>query len=58
MSEAIKIEIETDITPVVTSILKVYLKPYNDLLGQMLKDGRVTKEELNRLKQQIRDLGQ
>ena len=41
----------------ITSILLAFTKPYNDLLMQMLEDGRLTQEELDRLRQQIREQG-
>ena len=41
----------------VTSILLAFTKPYNDLLIQLLEDGRLTREDLDRLRQQIREQG-
>ncbi len=48
---------EVDITEIAVSILKVMVKPYNDLLEQMLKDGRVTEAELGRLHNQFLERG-
>ena len=48
---------EIDITEITLSVLKVMIKPYNDFLKQMLKDGRVTEAELERLRKQFSERG-
>ena len=53
----LKVRFEKDLTPVVTSILNVFLKPYNDLLAKMAEDGRLTREEMDQLRQQTREQG-
>ena len=46
-----------DFTPIAIAIVKVMLKPYNDLLDQLLEDGRVTQAELDQLREQMREQG-
>ena len=54
MNEGITI----DLSPVMVSCVKVFLKPYQDFLAQMMKDGRVTEEEMARLLQQVLEQGE
>ena len=51
-------EIKVNLTPIVSTILKEFLRPYNDLLTQMVEDGRLTKEELAVLRQKIMECGE
>ena len=49
--------IEVDLTTAVTSVLKVMLRPYNDLLAQMVEDGRLKPEETDQLRRRIHEQG-
>ena len=44
---------EVNITPLATAIVRVMVKPYNDLLAKMLKDGRVTEAEMKQLHERV-----
>ena len=48
---------DVDLTTAMTSVLKVMLKPYNDLLAQMAEDGRLKPEETDQLRRRIHEQG-
>lgn len=48
---------DVDLTTAVTSVLKVMLRPYNDLLAQMAEDGRLKPEETDQLRRRIHEQG-
>ena len=51
-------ETKIDLTPIVSIILKEFLRPYNELLTQMVEDGRLTKEELAVLREKTIECGE
>ena len=51
-------ETKINLTPVVCAILEVFLKPYNELLSKMARDGRLTQEDLTLLRQQVTECGE
>ena len=51
-------ERSVNITPVAASIVRVMVKPYQQFLTQMLKDDRVTKEEMAQIEQQVIEQGE
>ena len=48
---------DVDLTTAVTSVLKVMVRPYNDLLAQMVEDGRLKPEETDQLRRRIHEQG-
>ena len=48
---------DVDLTTAVTSVLKVMSRPYNDLLAQMVEDGRLKPEETDQLRRRIHEQG-
>ena len=48
---------DVDLTTAVTSVLKVMVRPYNDLLAQMAEDGRLKPEETDQLRRRIHEQG-
>ena len=46
-------ENSVNITPLAASIVRVMMQPYQQFLAQMLKDERVTKEEMEQIDQQV-----
>ena len=51
-------ELRGNITPLAASIVRVMVKPYQQFLDQLRKDERVTKEELERIQQQVAEQGE
>ena len=49
--------VDVDLTTAVTSVLKVMLRPYNELLAQMVKDGRLKPEETDQLRKRLHEQG-
>ena len=47
-----------NITPLAVSIVRVMVKPYQQFLAQMLKDERVTKEEMEQIERQVIEQGE
>ena len=47
-----------NITPLAVSIVRVMVKPYRQFLAQMLKDERVTKEEMEQIERQVIEQGE
>jgi glycerol-3-phosphate O-acyltransferase len=43
--------------PIVSSILRVFMQPYNDLLTKLQAEGRVTDAELRQLREEIEKRG-
>lgn len=50
--------LSVNITPLAASIVRVMVKPYQQFLEQMLEDERVTKEEVERIQQQVIEQGE
>ena len=50
--------VNINLTSLISAVLIEFLKPYNDLLSEMARDGRVTKEELALLRQQTKEIGE
>ena len=51
-------ELSINITPLAASIVRVMVTPYQQFLTRMLKDERVTKEEVEQVQQQVIDRGE
>ena len=51
-------ELSVNITPLAVSIIRVMMKPYRQFLAQMLKDERVTKEEMEQIERQVIEQGE
>ena len=53
-----KPELASISSPLAASIVRVMVKPYQQFLEQMLEDKRVTKEEMERVRQQVIEQGE
>jgi hypothetical protein len=51
-----KVTVDQDtLTELFVAVTKVFIDPYNDFVVQLVKDGRIEQEEMDKLSRELRD---